>query len=325
MRPHRFAFNFGYGFDAEDDAMMDPSFLFVSMFLELALEVVIDCAAIDIERLHGIDIDKFWEMVMVNPGNFFGVHISASSCSLYLAFWAFSTLPSPFFCVAEHDPCSCTGGGFQIFKPFCDAAPAATTASCIAKQFLLGVKLATHAARNASSSCHVQANSTNTTDANATATTQANKTLEFVKNAARSEYVGILESLEDGGAVVAITVAVIVVIVLVFAIARSQLFAAEANRERDEADRQRVELLEQNKRIQEQLALNALSEEQAEIVHEGAAALEARVPTRFKISSKKITFESLLGSGSFGDCYRGSLQNFKVAVKQMRVVSRVSG
>ena len=122
MRPHRFAFNFGYGFDANDDAMTSAAFLFASMFLELGLEVAIDCAALDIEQRHGINVDKFWEMWQVNPGNFFGLHVSGNIFALFFAFWAFSTLPTPFFCTSQHDPCSCVGGGFQIFRPLCDAA-----------------------------------------------------------------------------------------------------------------------------------------------------------------------------------------------------------
>ena len=122
MRPHRFAFNFGYGFDANDAAMTGTSFLFASMFLELGLEVTIDGAALGIEQQHGINVDKFWEMWQVNPGNFFGLHVSSSLAALAMNFWAFSTLPTPFFCTSQHDPCSCTGGGFKIFKPLCAAA-----------------------------------------------------------------------------------------------------------------------------------------------------------------------------------------------------------
>ena len=122
MRPQRFAFNFGYGFDANDDAMTSAAFLFASMFLELGLEVAIDIAAISIEQGHGIDVNKYWEMWQVNPGNFFGFCVCTNLLSLACAFWAFSTLPTPFFCTSQHNPCSCMGGGFQIFQPFCDVA-----------------------------------------------------------------------------------------------------------------------------------------------------------------------------------------------------------
>ena len=47
------------------------------------------------------------------------------------------------------------------------------------------------------------------------------------------------------------------------------------------------------------------------------------MPAKFKIASNNITFEALLGSGSFGDCYKGHIYNVAVAVKQMRVVSHI--
>ena len=127
MRPHRFAFNFGYGFDGNDDAMTSATFLFVSMFLELSIEFAIDIAALGIEQRHGIDVDRFWAMWQVNPGNFFGTHVVSNLMALNAVFWAFSTLPTPFFCTSQHDPCSCMGGGFQIFQPFCGASASAAS------------------------------------------------------------------------------------------------------------------------------------------------------------------------------------------------------
>ena len=249
-----------------------------------------------------------------------------------MTFWAFSTLPSRFFCTSELDPCSCTGGGFEIFNKFCEAA--ATSSSSMSTM-----------------------NSSNTTGNNKTkAGGSKDEALATAKTAAQGEYVGIFESLgrffqrierskrkrtqnshrhrsrvtvaahppdscgtEGSSTTIIVTVVVIFVIALVFGVARSQLFAAQAEREKDEIEVQRLELLEQNKSIQAELALNALNEEQAEIVHAGTAALEAVVPLRFQIPSKNITFEKLLGSGSFGDCYKGHFHNIKVAVKQMRV------
>ena len=57
------------------------------------------------------------------------LHFSTNLAALAFAFWAFSTLPTPFFCTSQHDPCSCVGGGFQIFRPLCDAASTNTSAA----------------------------------------------------------------------------------------------------------------------------------------------------------------------------------------------------
>ena len=286
-------------------------------------------------------------MWRVNPGNFFGMHVSHSVQALACAFWAFSLLPSPVFCNSEHDPCSCKGGGFEIFKPFCDAAAAAAkeatkkmhqsnaTNSSGNETVYDGIPenayveysdcyssaLASFPLRLPQLTCLLFALPPPPSTHPPTNPLTPNSTLNYVKAKAKNEYVGIFQSLEGSRITIAFTVVVIFVIILIFTLARSLLFAAETQREKEEAERQKLELLEQNKRIQKELSLNALNEEQTEIVHAGAAALEAAVPSRFKISSSKIMFEVLLGSGSFGDCYKGYFHNVPVAVKQMRVVS----
>ncbi len=340
MRPHRFAFNFGYGFSAEDEAMTGAAFLFMSMFLELGLEVAVDSAAIDIEERHGIDVDNFWKLWGHNPGNFFGVHLCSSMLALALAFWSFSCLPTPFFCTSEHDPCSCEGGGFQIFKPFCDAAAATTEAAEEARK-----KMQSNATNNSSNSTSITAIPENAyvETAHGLCGVESsppivhliphnsrivrsllltpprncpNSTLNYVKTSAKSEYLGIFESLGDGSTTIAVTVIVIIVISLIFMIARSKLFAAkvaaEAQREREEAEQREVELREQNrrieeqnKRIQDQLMLTQLNEKQTAIVETNSVDLDKQVPAVFQLNWRDLLFEDRLGSGSFGDCYKG--------------------
>ena len=143
-----------------------------------------------------------------------------------------------------------------------------------------------------------------------------NRTLKFIKTSAKNEYVSILESLEDGGTTIAVTVIVIIVISLIFAIARTKLFAAkvaaEAQRERNEAEQRELELLEQNKRIEEQnkrvrdqLMLTQLNAKQVAIVEANSLDLDKQVPAMFQLNWRDLLFEGRLGSGSFGDCYRG--------------------
>ena len=82
MREHRFAFNFGYGFNSSE--MTSVSLLFASMFLELGLEVVVDSAAITIEQDHGIDLDYFWEFWREDGWYFFGIHVANSLIALFM-------------------------------------------------------------------------------------------------------------------------------------------------------------------------------------------------------------------------------------------------
>ena len=143
-----------------------------------------------------------------------------------------------------------------------------------------------------------------------------NSTLDFVKTSAKNEYVDIFEALGDGSITIAITVVVIIVISLIFTIARSKLFAAkvaaEAEREREEAEQRELELLEQNKRIEEQnrriqdqLMLTQLNAKQVAIVEANSSDLDKQVPATFQINWRDLLFEGRLGSGSFGDCYKG--------------------
>ena len=50
FRPHRFIFNFGFGFNDADELMSPIGFLFVSLFIELSFEFVIDVMALQVEE-----------------------------------------------------------------------------------------------------------------------------------------------------------------------------------------------------------------------------------------------------------------------------------
>ena len=63
-----------------------------------------------------------------------------------------------------------------------------------------------------------------------------------------------------------------------------------------------------------QVAVSGLSETQAMIVHENANDIEANVSPKFKLDWRVIKFQSRLGSGTFGDCYKGLLGEKTVAV-----------
>ena len=297
MRPHRFAVNLGYGSDASDSAMTGTVLLFTSMFIELGMEVAVDSAAVPVEHANGIDLDRFWDMWRVSPGNFFGLHVSSSLMAILISLWSFSTLPSPFFCTSEHDPCSCNGGVFTILETFCNA-------------------------RGSSDALSDSDSGSNETASTAT----SNTTLGSIKASAKKTYVGILESLEESSAVVLVSIAVIVVVSLVFFAARSQIIAAYAEKKREEVETHRVALAEeneriqeqneriqeqnekiqeQNKKIQDQLMLTQLNAKQVAIVEANSLNLDEQVPAMFKLNWRDLLFEARLGSGSFGDCFKG--------------------
>ena len=90
----------------------------------------------------------------------------------------------------------------------------------------------------------------------------------------------------------------------------------------DEAARAKqhaLELEENNVRIQEQLMLNQLNEEQIALIKANAMDIEANVPAHFELNYRVLKFEARLGSGSFGDCFKGRKGGQPVAIKRMRV------
>ena len=62
-----------------------------------------------------------------------------------------------------------------------------------------------------------------------------------------------------------------------------------------------------------------MSKEQKEMVKESEPELLDLVPPHFKLFWKSLKFQMRLGSGSFGDCYKGTFDDLPVAIKRMRV------
>ena len=281
MRPHRFVFNLGYGFDANDSSMIPPELIMTSLMIELGFEGVVDCMAIIVEHEEGVDTEDFWQMWRVNPINFWGVAVMDSTVALVMALWAFTLLPSPFFCNEEDNICSCKGAGFDIFEKFCKA-----------RRENMGQNLTSSNASNAVSETVAQA---------------------------KTEFLGFFVSLGPNLGTVGLSVGVIVLTLVVFAIARILNMLNAANIKAEKEREAKEKLIKKNERVQKQLMLNSLNETQVAIVNEYRYAIEEHVPEVFQLNWRKLTFEKMLGSGSFGDCYKGRLGRRAVAIKKMRI------
>ena len=91
-----------------------------SAFIELIFEAVVDAFALDLEAKNGIDLDVFWKLWKVNPLAFWGLAVTDNMLAILLTTNAFKQFPSIAFCTSPTDACTCKGGGFEIYKPFCN-------------------------------------------------------------------------------------------------------------------------------------------------------------------------------------------------------------
>ena len=57
-----------------------------------------------------------------NPRGFMGWLMCDTLIALGLTIWTFILTPSPIFCTSSSDPCTCSGGGFEIYSVFCNVA-----------------------------------------------------------------------------------------------------------------------------------------------------------------------------------------------------------
>ena len=209
--------NFGYGFNELDADMTSSTVLVTAAGIELVFEGIVDALALDVESQNGVDLDLFWEMWRRNPLAFWGVAVTNGLLGILASMWAFRQVPTIAFCTSATDPCSCQGGGFQLFKAFCNATAAFD-------------------------------NSNGTSAENGTS-------VASISNAAKTEYKGILEALGVDAALIIISVGVGILVVVVFAVARIVLQLVNANDEKAKAEQRAKELLEKNVEIRKRLEL----------------------------------------------------------------------
>ena len=247
--------------------MTSSTVLVTSAAIELLFEGIVDSLALDAESRNGVNLDLFWAMWRRNAVAFWGVAVTNSFLSIFAAIWAFKQVPTVAFCTSQTDPCSCKGGGFELLDAFCNAATA------------IG-------------------NSNETSSVN-------ESSIANLANEARAEYDGIFEALGVDATLIIVSIGVGVLVVVVFVVARIVFELAKVNDEKAKAEQRAAELRETNIKIQDQLMLTQLNAKQVAIVEASSSDLDKQVPSLFKLDWHVLLFESRLGSGSFGDCYKG--------------------
>ena len=247
----------------------------VAMFVELAFEAGVDLTALSVEKEHGIDLECAWAMWRRNPYAFWGAHSMVCINAMTIALWAFSNTPVPIFCTSS-DPCSCTGGGFEIYGPICGANTSAADANVSHVMYM-------------------------------------------------AEYKPVFEFLGENAVFVIITFGILILVTFVFGAAtiinwmtaRFEKEKTKLSTEMSVVTKKKEKIEEENKRIRSELEAMRLNASQRKLVNDTMGTLsELRA---YELDWKDIAFQHLLGSGSFGDCYKGKWKGKAVAIKRMRV------
>ena len=95
----------------------------------------------------------------------------------------------------------------------------------------------------------------------------------------------------------------------------SKLKIAEEHEKAIAAAQETISELEAtNERIKKDIAVSGLTDMQVRYIEEHSSDIEKNIRPEFKLDWNKIKFLMLLGSGTFGDCYKGSIGMLEVAV-----------
>ena len=137
----------------------------------------------------------------------------ATMCTI----WAFRQHPNIVFCTSPTDPCSCTGGGFDIFTIYCNKSVAGGNISS-----------------------NVSSDNGTTSNAVVVATTQI-------------ERGSIFDAIDSNAVIIFISIGALVIIVLIFGQARASIASGKANDARAIAEAKVLELREANLKIRKEL------------------------------------------------------------------------
>ena len=221
-------------------------------------------------------------MWRANGSAFFGLFVFDNMLSILAIIWTFKLIPSIAFCVSPADVCSCTGGGFEIFEFFC------------------------------------MENSTKMMINDSQPENSSRSSETIVK--AKEQYKGFIESLEGNTASILASIAVVCITILVFTLARVYMAYIRADDTQALVESENAKLREQNMKIKGELKAHRFTLAQSLMVNANRNEIEDEVSPHLKLNWENIKFEERLGSGAFGDCFKGSKGGRPVAVSSIVVI-----
>ena len=180
-------------------------------------------------------------------------HSLGFALNVKMTLWAFKLVPSYAFCTSPVDPCSCVGGGFEIYAPFCNATL-------------------------------VQELVNNKTQSNTTVTYSDLAPLKKAK----VEYPRIFDALAEQTAAILVSVGVLAMVVVVFALARVYIAYVNAGDARVAAEMEASALREANLRFKAELRAQRLNQGQIKMINENSSQVETKVPAHLKLDWKTL-------------------------------------
>ena len=129
--------------------------------------------------------------------------------------------------------------------------------------------------------------------------------IQSITDQAQAEYGSIFSALGHETTIIFVIVGVTLLIATIFVLAQVVLALSRAKTEKANAERHAAELRNANIKFKEQLMLSQLNAKQAAIVEADSKDLDKEIPSALKLDWRSLVFEARLGSGAFGDCYKG--------------------
>ena len=150
---------------------------------------------------------------------------------------------------------------------------------------------------------------------------EESNTTSIQTNASETEQAESIITLVEGQDIFPIIASISLIFVLgaLFAILKLCFLLSESEHARAKVQEEAEELKIANAAIRKEIGCDRLDEDQEALVAKGKYKIEDHVDGKFKLHWRELKFEKSLGSGSFGDCFKGTLHNVDVAIKKMRL------
>ena len=234
----------------------------------------------------GVDLSLFWEMSAHAPWRFFGNAVSQAFVATAVGIFAFASLPTAVFCESSN-PCTCSGGGFEIYGPFCNSTTTVSGSGGNNSGFLHNLT---------------------------TVSTAYARGFSFLGG---NERFIVISTIAGIGTQLALK-AFVACMLVPRELSVGDLLSIRSQRDFSTVVSDDAEISDHAlKRAREQL-----DNEQKELLQGTSIDLSEQVDSSYVLDLRDLVFDTIIGQGSFGDCFAGTLhtgfnEELAVAIKRM--------